>query len=183
MYREEFSSAIERTKAFGLSCPEVQFLSGLLLTADKMSKFPYVLRETVGEIGVKEVVAQCLSIHYQLVEPISLIFGAPVYFTIGHVETQEGLMFHQTAGSLQSILRNGIRGTTLNIHAWLTLPTMEVMDFSLPTSYAVLNKIPDGIGGLIATHPDTLKKGMKYHPMLVGEDFLIKSGGLVEYGI
>ncbi|KZY66774.1 MULTISPECIES: hypothetical protein [unclassified Oleiphilus] len=183
MYKSEFEKAVLRTKEFNLICPEIIFSEGVLLTHEKMQKFPYVLRDTVGEIGVEEVVAQCLSIHYRLADVIAELFDTACYFTIGYVETVERLMFHQSEQDLKTVLQSGVNGSSLNIHAWLTLPTMEIMDFSLPTSYAILNKKEEGIGGLIATHADTLTGGMKYHPMLVGEDFLRKSGGLVEFGI
>ncbi|WP_051206357.1 hypothetical protein [Oceanospirillum maris] len=183
MYKLEFEKGVERTKAFKLECPEIVFSDATLLTTEKMQKFPYLLRDTVGEIGVEEVVAQCLSIHYRLSDVIAELFDTPCYFTIGHVETVDRLMFHQSEQDLSEILQSGINGSSLNIHAWLTLPTMEIMDFSLPTSYAILNDMKEGVGGLIATHADSLTGGMKYHPMLVGEDFLRKSGGLVEFGI
>lgn len=183
MYKVEFEKAVSRTKEFNLNCPKIEFSEGALLTPEKMQKFPNVLRDTVDKIGVEEVVAQCLSIHYRLSDVIAELFDTPCYFTIGYVETIERLMFHQTEQELKTILQNGINGSSLNIHAWLTLPTMEIMDFSLPTSYAILNKTDKGIGGVIAGHPDSLTDGMKHHPMLVGEDFLRKSGCLIEFGI
>ncbi len=183
MYKSEFEKAVSRTKEFNLKCPEIVFFEGALLTSEKMQKLPYVLSDTVGVIGVEEVVAQCLSIHYWLSDVIEELFDTTCYFTIGYVETVDQFMFYQSEHDLKTILQSGINGSSLNIHAWLTLPTMEIMDFSLPTSYAILNNMDEGIGGLIATHADSLTGGMKYHPMLVGEDFLRKSGGLVEFGI
>ncbi|WP_404419321.1 hypothetical protein [Marinospirillum sp.] len=183
MYKLEFEKAVERTKAFKLECPEVVFFGGTLLTAERMKKFPYVLRDAVGEISIEELVAQCLSIHYRLSEVMAELFDTPCYFTIGYVDTVDRLMFHQSEQDLRELLQSGINGSSLNIHAWLTLPTMEIMDFSLPTSYAIVNEMKEGIGGLIATHADSLTSGMKYHPMLVGEDFLRKCGGLIEFGI
>lgn len=181
MYKSEFESAVKRTEMFGLSCPEVNYAEGTILTQEKMMRFPQTLEQYIGRPGVEEVVAQCLSIHYKLKEPLSEIFGAPCTFTIGYVETPSRLMFHQSEDALRGILQNGVEGNTLNIHAWLTLPTMEIIDMSLPTSYAVINNEDEGIGGVIAQHPDELTGGMKYHPMLVGEDFLRQCGGLIEF--
>lgn len=183
MYQERFKEAVTRTKKFNLNCPEVSYSNDIFFSDEKMSKFPYVLRDAVGEISTKEVVAQCLSIHHKLRGYIAKIFNTDCYFTIGYVETSERFMFHQTEESLLNILKNGINGASLEIHAWLTLPSMEILDLSLPTSYAVANDLREGIGGVIAEHPDNLKKGLKYHPMLIGDDFLRKSGGLVEFCI
>ncbi|MDO6761910.1 hypothetical protein [Agarivorans sp. 1_MG-2023] len=183
MYKQEFKNAVERTKGFGLNCPIVRFQEGRLLTPELMGGFAKAFQEHIGEPDVEDVVAQCLSFHFRLLEPMSNIVGMPCQFTIGYVETNERLMFHQTEESLLNILENGIKGSTLNIHAWLTLPTMEIIDLSLPTSYAVINNHKEGIGGVIAQHPDELTGGMKYHPMLIGEDFLIKSGAMIGFRI
>ena len=183
MYKNEFESAVERTKNFGLKCPDVSYQEGRLLTPDLMSGFAQAFQKHIGEPSVEDVVAQCLSFHFALLEPMSKIIGMPCQFTIGYVETVDRLMFHQTEDDLLNILNNGVSEPSLNIHAWLTLPTMEIIDLSLPTSYAVLNNHKDGIGGVIAKHPDELTGGMKYHPMLVGEDFLRKSGAMIEFRI
>lgn len=57
---------------------------------------------------------------------------------------------------------------------------MEIVDVSLPTSYAVLNNIKEGIGSIIASHADELKGGMKYRPMIIGSDYLRKIGALID---
>jgi hypothetical protein len=181
VYKSEFQDAVIRTRRLNIECPEIEYYEGQFLTRERMERFPYILRDLVGEIDVREVVAQCLSIHFRLSEIISRIFETPCYFTIGYVETPEQLMFHQSEEDLEKLLKNGISGNSLSIHAWLTLPTMEILDFSLPTSFAIMHENEEEIGGLIATHADSLTGGLKYHPMLVGEDFLRKSGGLIEF--
>lgn len=178
MYKEEFMTSMKRTQGLGLTLPPIQFSEGNLLTGELQSKFPLMLRDEVGEIGIEELVGECLSIHLKLREPLSRIVNAPCFYTIGYVETAEGNMFHQTDESLKALLRDGMQSLTLNIHAWLTLPTMEIIDFSLPTTYAVVNRNKQGIGGIIANHADLLVGGLKYHPMLIGEDFLWKIGAL-----
>ena len=73
------------------------------------------------------------------------------------------------------MLKTGVEGE-VNLHAWLTLPSMEVLDFSLPTSYAKVNNRPEDIGSAIAEHANKLSaNGMTYKPLIVGEDFLVKS--------
>jgi hypothetical protein len=180
MYIDEFMAAAERTKRLGLDCPDIGVSNGRFLSEEKMNKFPFALRDAVGEIGIEEVVAQCLSIHHKLLGPVSTILGAPTYYTIGYVETSEGTLFEQDETSLKAILDSRLSSFELNIHAWLTLPSMEVLDFSLPTSIAVIKTMNKGIGGLIASKADELKHGMKYHPLLVGDDFLRKTGALIE---
>jgi hypothetical protein len=183
MYKQEFEIAVARTNKFNLKCPLVVYSQAKVLTSENMGKFPLALRNTIGDVGVEELVAQCISIHHRLSDVIAGIFDVPCYLTIGYVETTDGFMFHQSEDDLEKILKNGINGSSLNIHAWLTFPTMEIMDLSLPTSYAIMKNNDNGLGGVIAAHADDLIDGLKYHPMLVGEDFLRKSGALIEFGI
>jgi len=181
MYLNEFAVAADRTKRLGLNCPNIEVSNERFLSEEKMDQFPSALRDAVGEIGVEEVIAQCLSIHHRLLNPVSAILGVPAYYTIGFVETSAGLLFEQDEENLRTILESGFPSLKLKIHAWLSLPSMEILDFSLPTSYAVVNNTEEGIGGLILAHADELKHGMKYHPMLIGDDFLRKTGALIEF--
>ena len=56
MYKERFMTAIKRTQNFDLSLPQIQFSKGKLLTDELHSKFPFMLRDEVGEIGIEELV-------------------------------------------------------------------------------------------------------------------------------
>jgi hypothetical protein len=181
MYQSEFKVAIERTKNFKLPVDEVNYSSSRLLTDRLQEKFPFLLRDAVGEIGVEELVGECLSIHYRLLPAIEEIVGAKCYFTIGYVETTERNMFYQSESDLKQLMETGVSNPSLNIHAWITLPTMEIFDVSLPTSFAVLHKVKDGLGAIIASHADELTGGIKYHPMIVGTDYLRKIGVLIGY--
>lgn len=176
MYKEEFVEAISRTKRFDLECPEIQFLDGLKIDNEAVSKLPYVLLDTVGEISLTDLVGQCMSIHSGLVKPISKITGTECYFTIGFVDTGSQKMFYQTEDSLKEMLDKGVNNSAVSLHAWLTLPTMEIMDFTIATSYAMVNGHKEGLGSIIGTHADSLNGDLKYHPMLVGENFLFKAG-------
>jgi hypothetical protein len=180
MYLNEFAAAADRTKRLGLNCPNIDVSDERFLSEEKINQLPFALRDAVGEIDVNEIAAQCLSIHHRLLNPVSAILGAPAYYTIGFVETSAGLLFEQDEESLKAMLESGLSSRKLKIHAWLSLPSMEILDFSLPTSYAVMNHMAEGIGSVISVHADELKHGMKYHPMLIGDDFLKRIGALIE---
>ena len=68
------------------------------------------------------------------------------------------------------------------MYAWLTLPSLEVIDVALVTSLAVLNGWDEGHGAVLAKHADEVT-GMAYKPMLIGPDFLRKTGLMVEWGV
>lgn len=70
-------------------------------------------------------------------------------------------------------------GDAVSIHAWLTFPSMEVLDMSLPTSFAVLKNKPESRGAVLAKYADSIT-GFSYRPMLIGEDFLFKTGMIID---
>lgn len=183
-YSTEWAAAIERSKKFGLEVPphEVQ-PAHRYLTDARHAEFPYVVQQGLGDLDFPDVVAQCMSIHYRLVPVLQEWLGCPVLYTIGWVDdgTDKG-MFKFDDAFVADKLQNGHSGSTANIHAWLTLPSMEVIDVALATTIAVVQKLPQGHGAVLAKHADELR-GMAYKPMLVGPDFLRKSGLLIEWGI
>lgn len=82
---------------------------------------------------------------------------------------------------MKGLIKNGISKTQLSIHAWLTLPTCEIMDFTIQTTSAVINKAKKGLGGVYAGHADHLLENVRYRPMLLGEDYLRRIGALLEF--
>lgn len=49
MYLNEFAAAAERTKSLGLNCPNIDVSDERFLSEEKMSQFPFALRDAVGE--------------------------------------------------------------------------------------------------------------------------------------
>lgn len=180
-YTEEFNLAIARSQKFDLHVPDYEIQpSCRFLDSKAQAEFPYVVRDGLGDLDFKDVVAQCLAIHYRMVDVISNWLGCGVFYTIGWVDdmTPRG-MFRFDEQFIKSKIETRHTGGSVNIHAWLTLPSMEIIDVSLSTSIGFFQNDPKMFGRVIARHPDELK-GMAYKPMLVGEDFLRKTGLLIE---
>lgn len=180
-YLQEWSEATTRTNRVGLTVPEHQLKPEIrFLNDERQKEFPYIVKECLGELDLEDVVAQCISIHYRLLPAIEQWLQCPVLYTLGWIDdgTSKG-MFKFDDAFIMNKLENGCLGGSVSIHAWLTLPSMEVIDVSLATSISVLNNFPEGRGGVIAQHADLLK-GITYKPMLVGMDFLKKTGLLIE---
>ncbi len=47
--------------------------------------------------------------------------------------------FYQNEESLNDMLKNGVNPDKISIHAWLTLPSMEIIDLSLLQETKILN--------------------------------------------
>jgi len=181
-YTSEWAAAVERTKSFGLQVPAHDNQPGhTYLTDKRQAEFPFVVQRGLGDLGFSDVVGQCMAIHYRLAPFMQTWLGCPVLYTIGWIDdgTETG-MFKFDDAFIAEKLKNGHAGGTANLHAWLTLPSMEVIDLAIATSIAVVKKMPEGYGRVLARHADGLD-GMAYKPMLVGHDFLRRTGLLIEW--
>ncbi|EUB84138.1 hypothetical protein [Pseudomonas sp. GM30] len=182
-YNEEWKAAVERSERYGLAVPmQADVTQQRYLTKEVYDRFPYVVSDAFGDLGYEDVVAQCMSIHYRLLPVIEDLLECPVFFTIGWVDDgSEKGMFRFDEDFIQDRLQKpsvALGGET-NLHAWLTLPSMEVIDVSLVTTIAVVQKLEKGHGGVLAGPADDFK-GFAYKPMLVGIDFLKRAGMLFE---
>jgi len=180
-YLQEWSQATERTIRLGLTAPNHQVNQNVqLLTENRLKEFGSIVANSLGELSPDDLVAQCISIHFQLLHAIEDWLQCPVIYTIGWIDdgSDKG-MFKFDETFIIDKLKNGCTSGTVSIHAWLTLPSLEVIDVTLATSISRINNITEGYGGVIAQRADLLK-GMAYKPMLVGIDFLKKSGLLIE---
>lgn len=180
-YQKEFMDAISRTERFGLEVPPHELnLSSRWLDARAIGEFPKVVLKAIGPLDLDDVVAQCLSIHYRLREPLSDWLGCEPIYTIGWVEVEDNHLFRFDDHFIEDALKSGHPKWSMNIHTWLTLPSMEIIDMSLPTSIGHFQNIKELLGGVITMHHDDLR-GMAYKPMLVGDGFLRKTGKLIEF--
>jgi hypothetical protein len=182
-YATDWAAAVARCERFGLDMPAHDLQpSRRFLTAARHAEFPHVVQRGLGDLDFPDVVSQCLSIHYQLAPVLEQWLGCPVMFTLGWVDdgTPKG-MYKFDDTFVAEKLKHGNAGLTINIHAWLTLPSMEVIDVSLATTIARVQKLEKGHGAVLAMQADEIK-GFAYKPMLVGSDFLRKAGLLVDQG-
>jgi len=176
-YAEEWLSAIERTKRFHLKIPSHQIeVDKLFLTADRQAEFPHIIQREIGNLAPYDIVSQCLYISYRLAPILQEWLACPVLYTLGWIDdgTDKALFKFDDVFIAEKLKRGHTEGP-VNIHAWLTLPSMEVIDAALPTTISVLQNIPECYGRVIAQPADELKI-MTYKPMLIGPDFLLKSG-------
>jgi hypothetical protein len=188
-YQSLFEDALTRTRDHGLRVPEVSYDPTRLLTAEFHKQFPYRVRDAVGYVEPSELILQCLSIHYRLQDAMQGMLNTEVFFTIGWVGLgdtgkagKETTLFEFDDDWIAESLKRGHSGgPTAKLHAWLTLPSMEIIDLSIISSIATIHKMPEGLGGVIANHADELLNGVHYVPMLVGADFLRRTGLLSEF--
>lgn len=175
MYLNDFKEALLRTKRFGIKTPELEYCNKRFLDKSGAEEASKAI-QALGEFSVDEIAFQCLSINIKLYETLMNSLKTRVFYTIGFIAIDEDEYFKQTDASLKQMLKDGVKGPTVNLHAWLTLPSMEILDFSFPTSYGKLIGLPQMFGQVITGHADELTGGLKYYPMIVGAEFLYQAG-------
>lgn len=177
-YNEEFQKALERTASFDLTPPKgVNEVPGRMMNDKRVRHLNSVLAPVFeGMTNYAQIAGQCMPLHLKARPVLEEWLGCPVYFTLGWIDdgTPKGIHKFDDA-MIANKLANAHQDDTINIHAWLTLPTMEIIDLTLSTTFSILQGRKEGQGGVITKKADEIT-GFAYKPMLVGEMFLSKIG-------
>nr|WP_024966926.1 hypothetical protein [Pantoea sp. IMH] len=177
-YQEDFLTAIQRTSRFNLQpIPAFSETSGQIMNAARVNDLNKVLAPVFSGIqSYEQIVGECMPIHLKARSVLEKWLGCPVYYTLGWIDdgSSEGL-FRFDDEKIAMKLAAGHQDETLDIHAWLTLPTMEIIDLTLTTTLCILQGIKEGEGGVIVKKADEVT-GLSYKPMLIGETYLHKIG-------
>lgn len=127
--------------------------------------------------GYEDFSQKCFEVTSSLQEPLQELLAVPLFYTLGYVqEDGKGPIFHTEVAELKRLIRNKLPLGHINLHAWLTLPTYEVLDFTLLTTLGTLLDMPDLKGRAVAGHPADFPGHPSYHPQLVGDEFLTQCG-------
>lgn len=178
-YEDELQTAMDRTAAWGLHCPAFSFTSERFMTDEFIQRIAECTSRTIGSVPPESVAFQCFAVHALVQRPLEKALGIPLLYTVGYISHPGRTVFHTDEADLKAMLTSGkqVPGV-VNMHAWLTLPSHEIVDLTYPTAYGVRNDIPELIGNATALHPSDLVGGQEYHPQLVGTDFFEQVGAI-----
>ena len=179
MYKNEFKTAMELTLRLNLSLPSIEFQNLSVLTEENWAKINKIFDEYFAGLHVMDIATQCIPVHLEIMS-IFHEHNIPCIFTLGYVFHNGKNRHFMEESKLKEISVSGVNGTTVNIHAWLTLPSMEVIDLTYLTTFSYATNRVDRLGELVIQHGDDISE-ITYHPLLVGEDWLYKSGILVSF--
>lgn len=176
-YGQEWNAAVLRNQTFGLRVQAHQITSErLYLDGQRQQELPHIISAGLNGFEYGDLVAQCLFINCKMQPVFEQWLGCPAIFTLGWIDDKSAAgLFKFDDSFIRETLCNGHQGTTANIHAWLTLPSMEVIDITIATSFSRIQKQPAWEGRVLAAHADTFQ-GFAYKPMLLGTDFLVQAG-------
>ena len=139
-YRTEFLHALDFSEArkFGIpdwcrSRPPLEIRPWLSESNRKILKG--LFDKLMQESGPELFLAQCLNVSLIISARIGQIMDIDPAITLGWVEDGNKTLFRFTPEDFDQWIKAGIDNPLkLNLHAWLTLPGLEIVDFSLPLS-------------------------------------------------
>lgn len=177
-YETDFHTALTFSRNIGLRTTNLDTTSDLLLADDnKLNKLHNLMIESLGNPpDLDRLAAKCVPIHAALIMEVGIIVGTMPVLTIGSVISDSGdKWFSVTEEEVRRWKTDGVdKPHSMKMHAWLTLPTMEIIDFTLSPTYAKTQqqknphlKILEF--GVIAKHADSVT-GFSYKPIAIGND-------------
>jgi hypothetical protein len=175
-YEAELEEAIQRTSQWGLACPAMSFNTQRYLTNDFIGQIVKSAQRVTRHLRPSDIVGQCFAVHHFIKDAIEDDLGVPLLYTIGYVSFGSEAVFHTNLDELKSMLHRGRISGPLRLHAWLTMPTHEILDLTFGTTYGVVNGVKEVIGNATFLHPGELKGTQRYRPQLVGTDYLHRIG-------
>ncbi|WP_186080256.1 hypothetical protein [Burkholderia gladioli] len=156
-------------------------MSGRYVSPTTIAKVSDCAQAVLGRMQAENVAAQCFAVSSFLREPLQDVLGVPLTYTLGYVNLGRGPVFHTPVESLKAMLDAGRPASrALELHAWLTLPSREIIDLTLSTTLGIVRNLPELVGRAAFIHPNDLVGNHSYHPQVLGEDYLRRIGVMVE---
>lgn len=175
-YKNEFENAVQRSKRLGLLTPEITFTEDRFITGYKMGRLFEDARKEFRGYNPKDFARKCIQIH-KIIQPlVNKIFFGTSYYTIGYIHESPKDIYKITEEKIEEYLKEGLSSNSIELHTWITLPSMEIIDFSICSTLDEMhNKANIGVD-VLAKHPSKFSDGLRYCPVLVGTNFLDRLG-------
>ena len=187
-YRDLFEQAVERTAELGLPDVDVEYVDARHFSPGRLKEFGSFVAEEFAPALAGGLAATCIVVHSGLVGAVEEFFKCKAYFTVGSVITPKGEMYPLSAAQVHRWMTEKVDARDVELHAWITLDSMEILDMTFLPTIADVSRRPE-IAKPIATHPDLLPRaqpqgpdpamlpnGLRYSPFVVGQAFLERLG-------
>lgn len=181
-YLDEFQQAIDLSGELGFSVQKPEVTETHYLTDEIQNRLHEWMLEVIGpEQDAHKLIGKCLANHLNAIGFVRKLVGVEPTFTLGYVTMDNENYHYFSEENLRGWAKNGLPDPTQFVgHAWLTLPSLEIIDFTFLATYAYVQykKTGRNIGmGVLARHADEVQ-GIKYRPVAVGADIPGKIGAL-----
>lgn len=180
-YQAQLAEARARTVLWGLRPPGFDPVPVRLASEATVLAVQQQLSRILGHLDEQVVADQRFGLTAEVRSALEQQLRAPLAYTLGYLHQDGQRLCHTPIAGLEQMLRTGIApGARVSLHAWLTLPSHEVID---PTFWAVFPALACAqereCRGLFM-HPESMP-GRSYHPQWLGEGFVRRIGVLADY--
>lgn len=181
VYEAKFEAARARAVLWGLNPPRFEPLPMRFASVEAIESTRRLRDYGLGRLREDVIAAERYGVTAMVRGMLEAQLRVRIAFTLGYVYQDGRRLCHTPIEGLEQMLRTGIApGARVSLHAWLTLPSHEIVD---PTFWAVFpalcNTAEREARGLFM-HPDQMLE-RTYHPQWVGEGFARRIGVLKEY--
>lgn len=173
-YDEEFSTAARLGRSQKLDIPFVKPISTRYLNSHnsiELSKLFVRYSGFPNPLWTTKIVMQCITAHFLLLDDVERVLHSKPVLTLGWVEMGQRRFFECDKNDVLSWLKHGVPNPkAVNLHVWLTLQSMEIIDFTFVPSHTIVNKLPTKDLGFDVGHWTEFLDERRYHPIIVGND-------------
>jgi hypothetical protein len=181
-YLTEFGAALDRTEALGLRPAATRILVKKDCVAPDRTMsllLDYFDRHTPAEL-----VGQTVAINTALIPLLFASTQVPFDLTIGWVERQGRACFWHDEELISRLIARkeeawGRLG--LPFHLWLTSPALEILDVTFAMNLGWAKNREECARLIIYQSLKDFPKEPIYHPTLVGDEFFVRIGAIVEF--
>jgi len=178
-YENEFQDALERTDSWGLCAPYFKASDKQYIDQNSLQKLAESFKDFLRELHPSQISQQCFAVNYFMQRPLEKLLGTPLAYTLGYVEHNQNNLFYTPEDQLRGRLSTPASLKPIDLHAWLTTPSYEIIDLTLSTTFGVATDNPECIGLIAAQHHSLFTKDLRHHPQIIGKDFLSTIGLLL----
>jgi hypothetical protein len=180
-YEAAFVAAQARSILWGLRPPLMDPLPVRYASPSTIAAIRWQLHRSIGHLSEDIVATQRFGITAAVRTLLEAELKVPLSYTLGHVRQNGQRLCYTAIEGLEQMLRTGIApGARVSLHAWLTLPSHEVIDVSLWALFPDLSCAEEREMRSLFMHPDQMP-GRSYCPQWVGDGFVRRIGVLKEY--
>ncbi len=164
-YANQFHLAFPRTASQGLPVEDFEFATTPgRLTPDHGVVLMEFLQAEFSSHGLpaQEAIAfRCAQVSELMQPHVESVVGRQAMLTVGTVSYNGIPLIANCDGELHELARS------THYHVWLTMPWLEIVDFTLELSIAVGKGLPTDRCSPLAGYPDAMQP-YRWHPLYVG---------------
>ncbi|UNP29226.1 hypothetical protein [Lysobacter gummosus] len=180
-YEAAFVAAQARSILWGLRPPAMEPLPVRYASPSAIAAVRWQLHRSIGHLSEDVVATQRFGITAAVRTMLEAELKVPLAFTLGYVRQNGQRLCYTPIEGLEQMLRTGIaQGARVSLHAWLTLPSHEVIDLSFWALFPDSSCAEEREMRSLFTHPDQML-GRSYCPQWIGDGFVRGIGVLKEY--